>query len=216
VLTPRSFALPVVALAAVVALPQPARSIGDAPLCVRTVVATIDVVDSAGARPGDPFQFRTVSPIAAPDGTRIPEGNLGYGIIASATHAGRSGQAGVIALEPRFLALADGTDIPVIADRRTDANANASGASRNIPGIAGAIPFAGYILTPYNFIHHGSDIQLPVGTRLSVLVGNDVARGACRIPPSGEFASPPPITPSPSPEPTATSTPDSTPSPLSS
>ena len=67
----------------------------------------------------------------------------------------------------RTMALADvgwilaSTGLKVLViDWTTEARATATGASRNIPGFVGAIPFVGYVLGPYGFIHHGKDVTM--------------------------------------------------------
>ena len=173
------------------------------PPCVRALIALIDPVNSANAHPGDEFRFRIVDETVAPDGTDIPAGNIGYGVVAFASHANRGGVGGYIALEPRFIRLADGTKIDVFADRLTTTTSAKTGSSNNAPFYLGAIPLAGYLLGPYGYIHHGSDTTLPVGLRLTVLVGSELALGECHIPQPNE--TPVPIArrqaPAPSPAP---------------
>lgn len=206
----RSGAIALVA-AALAAAPGVARAqiravAGDPP-CVRGTIALVDPVDSANAHAGDVFRFRLVDAETTADGVAVPAGNLGYGVVATVSHAQRGGIGGYVALEPRVFTLQDGTHVPVIADRLDDAAATARGSSRNIPGVFGAVPLAGWVLGPYGFLHHGADVTIPVGTRLAVLVGDDLALGKCRIPtlaetqPRRQAASP---EAQPAPDPTAT------------
>ncbi len=125
-------------------------------------------------------------------------------MVAIAQHAERGGRGGYVVIESRFLALTEHEHVPVTIDWTTAARATATGSSRNIPGFVGAIPFIGYVLGPYGFIHHGSDITIAHGTRLPVLIGDDVATAACRIMP--------PPTPAPTPTATAMPSPSTTPS----
>lgn len=172
----------------------------DRPPCVRTFVVMAADVDSAHARPGDSFPIKTVEPARAPDGTVIPPGTMGYGVVAIAQHAERGGRGGYVVIETRFLALPH-QHVPVTIDWTTEARASATGASRNIPGFVGAIPFVGYVLGPYGFIHHGKDVTIARDTRIPVLIGDDVAAAACRIvPPPSPLPSP---VPSGSPSPAA-------------
>jgi hypothetical protein len=191
------------ALALAVALLGVAASDERSP-CARSVVAMAGDVDSAHARSGDSFQFTTVEPIRAPDGTVIPVGTTGFGVVAIAQHAERGGRGGYVVIETRFLALPN-QHVPVTIDWTT-AHASVTGSSRNIPGFVGAIPFIGYVLGPYGFIHHGSDITIAHGTRIPVLIGDDVATAACRIVPP----------PSPSPSPAPSSSPGASPAPATS
>lgn len=178
------------ALAAAGARAQGSGTAAGTPPCVRAQIALIDPVNSANARAGDSFRFRIVDASTAPDGTPIPAGNIGYGVVAFASHANRGGVGGYIALEPRFIRLADGTKIDVFADRLTSTNSAKTGSSNNAPFYLGAVPFAGMLLGPYGYIHHGSDTTLPVGTRLNVLVGSELALGECHIPSINETPAP--------------------------
>jgi hypothetical protein len=157
---------------------RPAES---APACVQEAIVLVDAVNSATARIGDVFRFRTVNATTASDGTAIPANTLGYGIVAAAAHAQRGGRGGYLALEPRLLTLGDGRRLSVIADRAGGGSSTATGSSRNASGFLGAVPFLGYGLGAYGYLHHGADITIPAGTRLSVLIGDDAALGACRI-----------------------------------
>jgi len=173
------------------ASPTPVR-----PFCVRDTVVLLDPIDTAKVVPGEPFRIQTVDDVRAPDGTDVPIGTFGYGVVAIAHHADRGGKGGYVVLETRYLALPDGRRVQATIDWKEAASATATGSSRNIPGIVGWIPFAGYVLGPYGFLHHGSDITIQRGTRIEVLLGDDVASGACAEPPT------------PSPLPGATSVPD--------
>jgi hypothetical protein len=199
------------------------------PPCVRATVALEQDIDSGKALPNDPFRFVSVGPLRLADGTVVPEGTIGYGVVAISKHADRGGKGGYLVLETRFLSLPGGAHVPVSIDFRTADRAAVTGASMNIPGFFGAIPFAGYFLGPYGFIHHGKDVIVPRGSQIPVIVGDDVATGACRVvPPTPEPsahapapASPaataepsaPATTPVPAPEPTATPQATATPEP---
>ncbi len=168
--------------------------------CVHALVAVLDDIDSAHARSGDVFEFRLAENAVAPDGTPLQAGQLGYGIIANASHANKGGQPGYLALETRFFALADGRHIPVLIDRHNDDSSVATGASGNAPWALGLIPFVGYAAGGYDALHHGRDAAILKGTRVSVLIGDDAALGACRLPTPGETPPPapaPPVTPGP-------------------
>ena len=172
------------------------RATAAADACVHATVALTDAVDSANALAGDSFRFRVVDATTASDGTQIPEGAVGYGVISYADHAHRGGRGGTLVLEPRLVALDNGKRISVIGDRSADGAATTTGASKNAPSFLGAIPFVGYALGPYGFLHHGANVTLPAGTRLSVVVGDDLAMATCRLAKHGE-------TPKPSPSPPA-------------
>jgi hypothetical protein len=186
----------VIALVGVLGISQPAK---DAlPPCVRVMIALEDDIDSAHARPDDAFRFVTVDDARLRDGTSVPAGSIGHGIVAISQHAERGGRGGYLVLDARFVALASGPHIPAAIDWSLATRATATGASMNIPGIVGAIPFAGYFLGPYGFIHHGKDVIIPRGAQLPVLLGDDVAAGLCRlVPPSPQPSPTPAVTVSP-------------------
>jgi hypothetical protein len=176
------------------------------PLCVHTLVAMSDTVDSSKARSGDVFQFVSTETVKAPDGTVVPSGTVGYGIVANASHAERGGRGGYLALETRFFVLDDGKHVPAIIDRANDQASTAAGATANAPGILGMIPIVGYAVGGYDSLHHGKDATIPKGTRVGIFLGDDAALGTCRALAAGE--SPPPATPAPAaPAPTPGTTP---------
>jgi len=181
------------------------------PPCTRATVAMVDDVDSAHAHPGDSFRIRTVEPVTAADGSTIPAETAGFGVVAIAHHADRGGRGGYVVIETRYIALANGTHLPVTIDWASAARATATGSSQNIPGIVGAVPLVGYVLGPYGFLHHGRDIIIPRDARIPVILGDDVASGACRVVPlPTASAAPSASSPSPSaasPEPSASPSP---------
>ena len=179
--------------------PSGAQTQADArPPCRHALVAMEDNVDSAHAKSGDIFRFALVDPATAPDGTALPPGTPGYGVVANSSHAERGGRAGYLALEARFFVLPDGRHVSAIIDRFTDVGSSAVGATANAPGLLGLIPIVGYAVGGYDSLHHGKDATIPRGTRVGVFVGDDAALGACRQPAAGETAPPVP-TPSPTP-----------------
>lgn len=187
------------AVLAALAVPGAAQAPADARKpCVHTLVAMEDNVDSAHAHAGDVFRFRLVDAATAPDGTPVPAGSLGYGVVANASHADRGGRAGYLALETRFLVLDNGAHVAAIIDRVHDEASTAVGATANAPGLLGLIPIVGYAVGGYDAMHHGKDATIPRGTRVGVFLGDDTALGACRPLATGE-APPPPPTPSPAP-----------------
>ncbi len=189
-----ALALPAAASAGT-AHPPPPRAAGVSsavkPVCKRAVIALDMDVDSARVHPGDPFTFRIESDTTAPDGSPIPAGTMGHGTVQVAQHAQRGGRGGYLVLDARFLALANGTHVPVTIDPVLGTNAIATGGSGNIPGVVNALPFVGYVTGPYGFIHHGHDVTIQRGTRLAVVIGDDAALGTCRIPAANEPVPPP-------------------------
>ncbi len=177
-------------------LPSPTPIGSPKPFCARDTVVLLDPIDTAKVLPGDTFRVQTVEDVKTNDGIDIPIGVLGYGVVAIAHHADRGGKGGYVVIEARYLALPDGRHVQATIDWKEAANAVATGNSRNVPGIVGWIPFSGYVLGPYGFLHHGADITIQRGSRIEVLLGDDVASGACLEPAP------------PSPLPGATSEPD--------
>jgi hypothetical protein len=193
------------ALAAAPALAQTPAQPDTRPACRPVLVAMEDTVDSSRSKSGDVFRFRLVDPAVAPDGTAVPAGTLGYGVVANSAHADRGGRPGYLALETRFFVLPDGKRVSAIIDRANDQASTAVGATANAPSVLGLIPIVGYAVGGYDAMHHGRDATIPRGTRVAVFVGDDAALGACRPLNPGE--SPPPM---PTPAPAATATPAAT------
>ncbi len=177
-------------------LPSPTPIATPKPYCVRDTVVLLDPIDTAKVIPGESFRVQTVEDAHLADGTDVPVGVFGYGVVAIAHHADRGGKGGYVVIETRYLALPDGRHVPATIDWKEAANAVATGNSRNVPGIVGWIPFSGYVLGPYGFLHHGSDITIQRGSRIEVLLGDETASAACTEPPP------------PSPLPGVTSVPD--------
>ncbi|HWT05590.1 MAG TPA: hypothetical protein VN224_07520, partial [Xanthomonadales bacterium] len=65
----------------------------------------ISTVFSGSARSGGPFRFKVVQSTELDDGTKVPAGTLGYGIIRAASSAGRHNHDGMLSLEPRYIVL---------------------------------------------------------------------------------------------------------------
>ena len=202
--------LALIGSAATVSAPGVAQTPADTrPPCERVLVAMDDNVDSAHAKSGDSFKFRLVDDAVAPDGTRLPSGTLGYGVVAISSHAGKGGQGGYLALETRFFVTPDGKHVSAIIDRANDQAASALGASGNAPGVLGLIPIVGYAVGGYDAMHHGRDATIARGTRVGVLIGDDAALGTCRPLAAGE--SPPAM---PTVAPSATPVPVASPGPM--
>ena len=169
------------------------------PACVHALVAMDDTVDSARAKSGDVFRFVLTEAARALDGTTIPAGTLGYGVVANAAHADRGGRGGYLALETRFLLMDDGKHVPAIIDRANDQVSSVAGATANAPGLLGLIPIVGYAVGGYDSLHHGKDATIPRGTRVGVFIGDESALGSCRPPAPGETPPPPRTTAAPAP-----------------
>jgi hypothetical protein len=131
---------------------------------------------------GDAFWFTTIGDIAATKRyPAIPKGSRGYGVIAFASHAGSGGKSGTLILEPRFIAIADGRRIPVMANPSGDERV-LRGKSKNAPDV-GFVPGIGLMFGGYNAFHRGKEVVLPKGTPLLLIVGDELALGTCYITP---------------------------------
>ena len=208
--------LGVLALGLVAALaPAPSRAyITDSPPCVRDTIYLESDIDTAHARAGDPFIFRTFEAATAPGGVEVPANTVGYGVVAISHHADRGGRGGYVVLETRFIVLPNGDHLGVTIDWVAAQRATATGSSQNAPGFLGAIPFVGYVLGPYGFLHHGKDVTIPRGAHLPVILGDDQPTGGCRVVPLA--TTPPKGAPSESPSPGAFPSPAPSPSPAAS
>jgi hypothetical protein len=181
-------------------VPLSAETSTDArPPCTHALIAVDETIDSSHSHSGDVFHYVTVENVTAPDGTPVPSGTMGYGVVANAAHAERGGRGGYLALETRFVVLPSGKHVQIIIDRVNDEMSSAVGSSANAPGVLGLLPIVGYAVGGYDSLHHGKDATIPRGTRIGVFLGDDAALGMCRSLKAGE--SPPPAAPPASPMP---------------
>ena len=112
----------------------------------------------------------------------IPAGTRGYGIVAFADHARGSGTPGRLVVEPRFLVLPGGVHVQVLADPQL-ADSFAQGTTRNISGALGFVPGLGLAVAGYNALHHGREVTIERGTEFQLVIGDQLATGACCVPP---------------------------------
>ena len=156
------------------------------PRCVVADAELVSKLDSRHVLPGDAFTFKIVARVPATDTLpEIPAGSKGYGVIAFAQHAGPNGQAGRIVFEPRFVRLAGDVHVPAMADPNL-ADQFVAGASRDAPDI-GIIPVVGIAVGAYNVLHRGKEVEVPAGTPLRVVLGDDLALKRCTDPPASDF-----------------------------
>jgi len=150
--------------------------------CFETEVRLDTALDSVHAKPGDPFAF-TVPARLAPHGDipAIPAGAKGHGIVAMVSHAASQGQGGYIELEPRYIVLPDGRHVQVMSNPQ--APLIASGPGRSAPSALEWLPVAGLAFTGYNTFHHGKEAYIGAGSRMTILIGDALARSACYIVP---------------------------------
>ncbi|MEA2688161.1 MAG: hypothetical protein QOD51_768 [Candidatus Eremiobacteraeota bacterium] len=157
--------------------PAPARA---AKVCAWSIpVDMVDAVDSGKAHAGTVFRFRVTDDAASDDGTKIPAGTIGYGIIRSASAAGRHNHDGSITLEPRYLVVpkAKGftrlsiTMNPTLPVTWTPSEPLLNKAASRVP-----LPVPGLIMTGVNAVRYGRNITLGPGFTFTVLPVDDLAK----------------------------------------
>jgi hypothetical protein len=155
------------------------------PRCDVTDAELVTRLDSAVNTAGDAFTFRIVEPVAARGPLpAIAAGTKGFGVVAFADHAHGAGTPGKLVVEPRYLAMPDGSHFPVMADPQLAENF-AEGSTRNVPGALELVPGIGLAVTGYNALHRGKEVVLEKGMPFRVVLGDDLASAACFIPPPG-------------------------------
>jgi hypothetical protein len=164
--------LVLLALAAGSALPARASTL----TCYTEIPTTmLGTVNSAGGYSGEVFRFKTTQAVNT-NGSQIPAGTIGYGIVLSAIPASNRARNGVIVLEPRFLLL-NGREYQVAGDPR-DGSILTHGASFLTQG-AGAVPLPGFGVA-VSEATHGSNITIGPGYNFHVVpIGNLQKQGPC-------------------------------------
>jgi hypothetical protein len=166
-------------LAANVCAAPPASA---AKLCAWQIpAAMVDTVESRHAKAGWTFRFRTTDDAQTPDGTKIPAGTPGYGVIRSADAAGRHNHDGSLSLEPRYVLVRGAKGAP----RRVPVTMNPTlpvvwtpsepllnRAASHVP-----LPIPGLVMTGVNEVRWGRNITLGPGFKFSVLPVDDLTKG---------------------------------------
>ncbi len=149
--------------------------------CTVVAVQMIDNVDSSTAQPGDFFRFETVNAVTMGNRILIPARTIGYGIVAVASPAGRSGRAGALVLEPRYLDLPTHSKLGVVLDHDAG-DLIKSGKSGNMPGYLGAVPLPGLgaAIGIFNYFHHGENILVKKGTIFSIFPADGPQTERCQ------------------------------------
>lgn len=152
------------------------------PRCAEGDAAIVSRLDSAQAVAGQSFTFKLTAHVPA-RGTmpEIPLGTRGFGVVAFAEHAHGSGSPGRLVVEPRFLRLADGTHVPVMADPQLG-EGFMQGETRNVSGALAFVPGFGLAVGGYNALHRGKEIVIERGTPFRVVLGDELALGECFVP----------------------------------
>ncbi len=165
--------------------PRPAAAaIAGLNICTVVAVQMVDNVDSSNAQPGDFFRFETINAVTSGNKIVIPARTMGYGIVAVASPAGRSGRPGTLVLEPRYLVLPGDAHLGVVLDHNTS-DLERNGTSGNMPGYLGAIPVPGIgaAIGIFNFFHHGRDIEVRKGTAFTIFPNDSPASEHCQADP---------------------------------
>jgi hypothetical protein len=151
------------------------------PRCTDVEISILTRMSSATDFGGGSFAFKTVASVPAGNGLpQIPAGTRGFGVIAFADHAHGSGTPGRIVVEPRFLALPDGTHIPVIGDP-LEAESFVTGKTKNVSGALAYVPGLGLAVNGYNALHRGNEVTIERGTQFHVVLGDGLATGDCYL-----------------------------------
>jgi hypothetical protein len=140
----------------------------------------VDKIYSGTARAGQPFKFKIVEDGALDDGTKVPAGTLGFGVIRAASAAGRHNHDGMLSLEPRYLVVPKPkgderipvTMNPMLPVTWTPAEPLLNKAASHVP-----LPVPGLIMTGVNAVRWGRNITLGPGFRFTVLPVDNLARG---------------------------------------
>jgi hypothetical protein len=160
-------------------VPLPVRA---AKVCYASIsVEMLDSVYSGTSRAGNVFRFKVEEPQTLDDGTVIPAGALGYGVIRYADAAAPHAHDGMLAIEPRYLIVpkpqggskrVQVTMNPTLPVTYTPAGLLSQGMSA-----AQAVPVAGLAVTAVNVMRWGRNLTLGPGFRFSVLPVDNLARG---------------------------------------
>jgi hypothetical protein len=166
-------------LAAGSAVGAPARA---AKVCAWSIpVEMIDKVESRSSKAGQPFRFRVAQDAATDEGTKIPAGTIGYGVIRSADAAGRHNHDGSLAIEPRYVVVRKSAGVmtrvevtmsPTLPVVWTPSEPLLNKAASHVP-----LPVPGLIMTGVNEVRWGRNITLGPGFKFSVLPVDDLTKG---------------------------------------
>ena len=158
-----------------------AASISGLNPCTVVAVQMIDTLDSSQAQPGDFFRFETVNAVTVGNEIVIPARTIGYGIVAIASPAGRSGRAGTLVLEPRYLVLPSGAHLGVVLDHNAS-DLQRSGKTGNTPGYLGALPVPGLgaAIGIFNYFHNGKNIEVKKGMLFSIFPADGPQTEKCQ------------------------------------
>jgi hypothetical protein len=168
------------ALAVVSLAPSPARA---AKVCAWAIPSEmISTVFSGSAHSGAPFRFKVAESTALDDGTTVPAGTLGYGIIRAASSAGRHNHDGMLSLEPRYIVLEKANStaeriVPVTMNPLLPVTWSPSEPLLNKAASHVPMPVPGLVMSGVNMVRWGRNITLGPGFTFTVLPVENLARG---------------------------------------
>ena len=141
----------------------------------------ISTVFSGSAHSGAPFQFKVAESTQLDDGTKVPAGTPGYGIIRAASAAGRHNRDGMLSLEPRYIVLetANGAErvVPVTMNPLLPVTWSPSEPLLNKAASHVPLPVPGLVMSGVNMVRWGRNITLGPGFKFTVLPVENLARG---------------------------------------
>jgi len=172
---------PFLALAGILAVTSLAPVQVDATkICAFAVpAAMVDKVFSGTARAGQPFRFKVSQDAVLDDGTPVPEGTIGYGVISEASAASRGNHDGLLALEPRYLVVPKpkGGYVRVQVTMNPTLPVVWSPDTPLLRAAANALPIPGIIMSGVNSVRWGRNITLGSGFVFSVVAVDNLERG---------------------------------------
>ena len=136
---------------------------------------------SGDAKAGQAFRFAIAQDVTLDDGTDVPAGAAGFGIVRGASPAGRHNRDGMLALEPRYVVVAgakgapkriDVTMNPTLPVTWTPSEPLLNKAASRVP-----LPIPGLVMTGVNAMRWGRNITLGPGFTFTVIPVGNLARG---------------------------------------
>ncbi len=119
----------------------------------------VDKVFSGSAHSGAPFRFKVAQSTQLDDGTAVPAGTPGYGIIRAASSAGRHNHDGMLSLEPRYIVLekANGAErvVPVTMNPLLPVTWTPSEPLLNKAASHVPLPIPGLVMSGVNMVRWG-------------------------------------------------------------
>jgi len=150
-------------------MPAPRKASPAAVLIPATMVSS---VNSASAKAGDPFTFRTTQP-AHVGAVTISSGTIGHGVVKSVSPAAGT-RRGSLSLQPRYLELPGGKCIAVTSD---DGGSTTYSARRHV--FPFPVPVPGLIVVG-GVVNPGGNVAIGPGTKFNVVATGTEAAGTTK------------------------------------